>query len=106
MARDPAWVTRWKSNPIVTAPPGGETVAQLHQRVTRALERWRGRYPQNTMLWVVHGGLIEVLLCHLLHVDLLRRYEFRHDNTTLSEIAFKHAEAVIVHLNDTRHLLA
>lgn len=105
VARDPAWVARWESNPIVTAPPGGETVAQLHQRVTRALERWRGRYPQSTMLWMVHGGVIEVLLCHLLGIDLLRRYEFRHDNAALSEIAFRHEEAVIIRLNDTRHLL-
>ena len=56
VARDEALVQRWEADPTRYAPPGGETVTQLHARVTRALERWQGRYPQGTILWAVHGG--------------------------------------------------
>jgi 2,3-bisphosphoglycerate-dependent phosphoglycerate mutase len=105
VARDEALVQRWQADPTVSAPPGGETVTQLHERVVRALERWRGRYPRGTVLWAVHGGVIEVLLCHLLGVDLHRRWEFRHDNASITEVELEGKEAVVVRLGETDHLL-
>ena len=104
-AREEALVLRWQADPTVFPPPGGETVTQLHQRVVRALERWRERYPDETVLWAVHGGVIEVLLCHLLNVELQRRWEFRHHNASITEIDLAGKEAVIVRLGETDHLL-
>jgi len=106
MARDEALVERWKADPTRHAPPGGETVAQLHQRVVRALERWQGCCPEGTVVWAAHGGVIEVLLCHVLGVDLSRRWDFRHDNAATTEIQIGgSAGASVVHMNETRHLL-
>lgn len=105
VARNPAMVQCWEADPTITAPPGGETVTQLHARVVRALDRWYGRSPQSTVLWVVHGGVIEVLLCHVLEVELHRRWEFRHDNAALTEIDVGATGAVVVRLNETYHLL-
>jgi alpha-ribazole phosphatase len=105
LAREEALVQRWQADPTVFPPPGGETVIQLHERVVRALERWHGRYPEGTVVWAVHGGVIEVLLCHLLHVELQRRWEFRHENASITEIELADKEAVIVRLGETDHLL-
>ena len=54
--------------PLEYAPPGGETVAQLRDRCVRALERWQTQYPEANVVWVTHGGLIGVLLCHVLDI--------------------------------------
>ncbi len=104
LARDMAEVQRWEVDPTVHAPPGGETVTQLHERVTRALERWRGRYPRGTVLWAGHGGVIEVLLCHLLSVELQRRWEFRHDNASITEVDLSCKGVKMVRMNETMHL--
>lgn len=104
LARDAALVECWQADPTIHAPPGGETIIQLHRRVVRALERWRARYPRETVLWAVHGGVIEVLLCHLLAVDLKCRRKFRHDNASITEIDLSGEAATVVHLNETAHL--
>jgi alpha-ribazole phosphatase len=104
LARDAALVERWEADPTCYAPPGGETVTQLHARVVRALERWQGRYPQRAILWAVHGGVIEIVLCHVFNVALSRRWEFRHENASLTEIEVGNRVARVVRWNETQHL--
>ena len=104
VARDAALAQRWEADPTIYAPPGGETVTQHHQRVVRALKRWHSRYPKSTVVWAAHGGVIEVLLCHVLNVELTRRWEFRHENASFAEIVVSDAGAAVVRLNDTHHL--
>ncbi len=104
VARDADLVQRWLSDPTIYAPPGGETVIQLRDRVVRALERWQTRCPETTILWAVHGGVIEVLLCHLLGVDLKLRWQFRHENASITEIELGRKGTRVVHLNETTHL--
>jgi alpha-ribazole phosphatase len=105
VARDRALVARWEADPTRDAPPGGETVTELHARVVRALDRWRGRHPQGTVLWAVHGGVIEVLLCHVLKVALSRRWEFRHENASVTELEVNTQDARVLCRNETLHLL-
>jgi alpha-ribazole phosphatase len=104
MARDADLVQRWLSDPTIYAPPGGETVIQLLDRVAPALQRWRTRYPEAAILWAVHGGVIEVLLCHLLGVDLKLRWQFRHENASITEIDLGRKGTRVVRLNETAHL--
>jgi alpha-ribazole phosphatase len=103
-ARDADLVQRWLSDPTIYAPPGGETVIQLRDRVVRALERWQTRCPETTILWAVHGGVIEVLLCHLLGVDLKLRWQFRHENASITEIDLNGKDVTVVRLNEVTHL--
>jgi broad specificity phosphatase PhoE len=103
-ARDAALVVRWRTDATTYAPPGGETIVQLRDRVVRALKRWQTRYPEASVLWATHGGLIGVLLCHVLDIDLNRRWQFRHDNASITEIQLNDNRAIIVHLNETTHL--
>lgn len=104
LAREEALVQRWQADPTAFPPPGGETVTQLHERVVRALARWHERYPQGTVVWAAHGGVIEVLLCHLLNVELQRRWEFRHHNASITEVELDGKEVVIVRLDEVDHL--
>lgn len=107
---------RWQEDAITVAPPGGETVAEFRDRLVRALDRWHAAYPKGTLLWVTHGGAVGVLLCHLLNMDLHRRWQFRRDNAAITEIKIgvrdgRHGQeparyAIINRLNDTSHLRA
>lgn len=114
MEHSPDLVRRWQEDAITVAPPGGETIAEFRDRLARALDRWHAAYPQGTVLWVTHGGVVGVLLCHLLGMDLHRRWQFRRDNTAITEIEIgigngHHGQestrsAIITRLNDTNHL--
>jgi alpha-ribazole phosphatase len=103
-ARDGALLERWRSDPENNAPPGGETGAQVRDRVLHALERWQEAYPKGTVLWVTHGGLIGVLLCHLLGMDLSRRNQFHTSNASLTELRLGGNYAILKCFNDTAHL--
>jgi alpha-ribazole phosphatase len=106
LARDANHAALWRADPSKYAPPGGETVAQLRDRCARALKSWQTQYPEASVLWVTHGGLIGVLLCHILGIDLKRRWQFSHDNASISEIRIYGDRAIIVRLNETAHLRA
>ncbi len=116
LARDPQLAVRWQADPVTCAPPGGETLAQLRDRISAALDDWYAEHASATLLWVTHGGVIGVLLCHLLGMDLHRRQQFRRDNASVTELeigpSFENAhrpsgslDAVLTRLNDTTHLM-
>lgn len=104
LARNANQVAQWRTDPVTYAPPGGETVAQLRDRCARALKRWQKQYPEASVLWVTHGGLIGVLLCHVLGIDLKRRWQFRHDNASISELHIGGERVTIMRLNETAHV--
>ncbi len=101
---EPEVVARFEADSVNVAPPGGESVAQLRDRAARALDRWYAAYPESDVLWVTHGGFLAVLLCHVLGMDLTRRWQFRRDNASLTELAATEGRVILVRLNDTRHL--
>jgi len=104
-ALHPDAYARWQADAVDVAPPGGETVRAFQRRVVRALDRWRAEYPDGSVLWVTHGGVLGVLLCHLLGMDLARRGQFRRDNAALTELELHTAGyAILMRLNDTGHL--
>lgn len=102
--REPAALKRWQSDPTSYAPPGGETVAQVRDRLVPALARWQRMHPTGVVVWVTHGGVIGVLLCHLLGLDLNRRWQFRRDNAALTELDLGDDYAILMSLNEHDHL--
>jgi len=86
MERDAEAITRWQNEPLNVKPPGGETITQLHDRVVPALEFWYANYPDSTVVWVTHGGVIRVLLCHLLNADLNSWGQFKRENASVTEV--------------------
>jgi len=104
LERAPERVARWSADPCSEAPPGGETFTTLRDRVVRALDRWIAQCPSGTVLWVTHGGVLGVLLCHALGLDLSRRVQFRRDNAAITELAVADSTRVLVRHNDTAHL--
>lgn len=96
----------WQDDSVHGAPPGGETALALQQRTVRAFERWRTPDPRATLVWVTHGGVVSALLCHALGLDLTRRWQFRRDNASITELDVGHDYIIVMRVNDTAHLEA
>ena len=88
------------------AAPGGESFALLGNRVERALQRTRARYPDGTVLWVAHGGVISALLVRALGLGSHQRRQFRRGNCALFELRYEGESVIIARLNDSSHLEA
>ncbi len=96
----------WRTDAVHYAiPNGGENLSQVHTRIARAVERWYTQYPDATVVWVTHGGIIGLLACHLLDIDISRRWQFRHDNASISEFWLRTERVIIAHYNETAHLV-
>ena len=73
IARDhPAQVAQWAAFAPAFTFPGGENLAHFVQRVRGAAEYLR-HTDARTVLAITHGGVIRLMLCHLLGLDL-RKY--------------------------------
>lgn len=66
----------WSEDPWQRAPPGGETEAALHARVTRCLARMLHEPVQHIAV-VAHGGPLRLLRCSLLNQPLALRWQWR-----------------------------
>jgi broad specificity phosphatase PhoE len=104
--RQPDALAVWQRDPIHGAPPGGETALALQRRVIQAFEHWRRPEQDMTMIWVTHGGVISALLCYALGVDLTKRWQFRRDNASITELDMGADYIIVMRVNDTAHLEA
>jgi broad specificity phosphatase PhoE len=72
--------------PLSFAPAGGETLAQLAERISSALEIARSTQQDKTILWVTHGGPLRTLLCLVLGLGLDKNGLFRTQTASVSEL--------------------
>jgi broad specificity phosphatase PhoE len=103
-ASEPDLVRRRLADPLTYAPKGGETLLQFRDRIARALENWYRYYPDGTVVWVTHAGVIGVLICHVLEIDLKRRWQFHHHNASVTELSIVGPRISLVRLNETAFL--
>jgi len=97
-------LTAWEADPVRTAPPGGETLAQLGERVGAVLAELSDQpSSERTVLLVAHRGSLRVLLCLALGRPLEARWQFRLEPASLSELSLDPGLS-LTYLNDTHHL--
>ena len=87
------------------APPGGESFAEMQQRVSAAVEQLATAHPDQTIVLVSHVGPIKVLLCAAMGAPISSAFRIFLDPATISVIDWKDAEHAIVRLvNSHAHL--
>lgn len=64
--------------------PGGETGGEAQQRIASFLTEI-AREPGDKLV-VAHDGIVRLLLCHLLKIGVVRRFDFRVDTCGILEI--------------------
>ena len=92
-------VERWTRDRANVAPPGGETVGQLHARLAQFLVEVRSRHASQTLLLVAHGGVIQLLVATALGLPPAAYWQFRIDPGSLSEISLQDEGAILGRLN-------
>lgn len=106
-ARDPEAFLAWLRDPAALAPPGGETVRVLEQRLQSGLATLHARYAKGRVLVVSHKTTLRVLLAHLLGVDVKDyRRRFAMPLGALTIIDFKAEGPQLRVLGDQSHLPA
>ena len=102
--RWPAEMTAWLADPSV-APPGGESFAQVSERVTAALHRILAERAHQTVLIVSHVTPIKTLVAAALLAPPAALYRMHLDVAALCEIDYyADGPAVLRSFNDTAHL--
>ena len=101
--RWPGEVDAWLGDSLHVAPPGGETLAQVAERVQGALDDIDGENAGQTVLLVSHGGPLRVLLCLALGLEAQAHWRFRLDTASVSELGVYDGEATLAKLNVTEY---
>lgn len=102
--KHPAVLAEWENDVYQKAPPNGETVGQLVQRVQSVLISLQAEHANQTVLIVGHGGVLQSLICLALNLPPDRYWQFHLSPASLSQVAFYPAGAIVNLLNDTSHL--
>jgi probable phosphoglycerate mutase len=100
------------AEPFTPIADGGESWGSFQMRVSGALERIITRHPEQTIVVIAHGGVIDVSFLYMLGLgpQARTRNAFQSQNTAITH--WRHTEwfgrkewQLIAH-NDHRHLLA
>ena len=77
------------TDPEQCSPPGGESLAQMLQRIQAqlaAITCSSGEPPEGDVVVVSHGGPLRILLCSVLGMPFARQWQLRLDPGSLSAI--------------------
>ncbi|MGB9804330.1 alpha-ribazole phosphatase [Desulfofundulus sp.] len=95
----------WWQNPLHTRIPGGETLAEVADRVTGGVREIVERHSDGQVVVVCHGGCIRTLVGSVLGMDLNQYWRLGVNNACLSILEFYSWEKGILTLfNDCSHL--
>jgi broad specificity phosphatase PhoE len=99
-------VTRWAADPVDLAPPEGETLRAMHERVAAFVRTTVAAHAGATVLLVAHGGSVRAAVMEVLRMDLRRFRSLRMDNSSLSAVESDGVFETLLLFNDTSHLTA
>ncbi len=103
-ASQPEALAAWEADWLTNAPPGGETLVQLVERVQAVYREILAAHPDGTALVVGHGGALQALLCLALGLPPERFWQLQLDNTGVADLRVYPEGAILNLFNDTCHL--
>jgi alpha-ribazole phosphatase len=102
--RHPKRLAAWHDDPLQIAPPNGETLTHVANRVRAAWHDLRATYADQTAVLVAHGGPLRILICLALGLPPEAYWQFAVDPASLSELSVYGRGATLMRLNDTAHI--
>ena len=102
--RDAPGLAAWECDQLHIAPPGGETLLQLSERVRAVYARVVSASQDKTVGLVAHGGPLQVLLCLALGLPPQAYWQLAMAPASVSELCIYEQGAILISLNDTHHL--
>jgi broad specificity phosphatase PhoE len=98
-------LSSWETDRLNVAPPAGESLKQIAERVGAAYKDILRENDSKTVIIVAHGGSLQVLVALALQVPLESYWKFGVSNTSVSELRIDEWGAVLHLLNDISHLM-
>ena len=96
----------WDGDPHATTYPGGETVADFHERVESALKRTVRENVGGTVVVSCHGGVLDRVLRTVLHGPTTGRFELHTLHASITEVVHVGGSKWrLVRYNDAAHLV-
>ncbi len=100
----PELARTWPDRDLTFRFPGGESISDLNNRVSKFLDRLEKHEPEETILIVAHAGVLRLLICHLLGLEPCHWRQLRTDLASLSILETYPQGAILNSLNDVSHL--
>lgn len=100
---DPAQWAQWRIDPMFR-PPGGESLVELEQRVTPALEQLRSEAQERDVVVVSHVSPIKCAVTWALEVDSAVTWRFHLDRASICRIAVTARGLSVLSMNEVAHL--
>lgn len=102
--QDAQSLAAWECDQLRSAPPGGETLLQMAQRVSAAYSDMLAAGQDKTVGIVAHGGPLQLFLCLALGLSPQAYWQFAVSPASLSELCVYEQGAILTRLNETHHL--
>jgi len=101
---DPERLAAWEADRLNVAPPGGEPLQQIADRVQEAYRDILLNNMDKSVIIVAHGGSLQVLVALALGLPVQSYWKFAINNASVTELRVDEWGAVLHLLNDTSHL--
>lgn len=100
----PEQAQRWRQREPDFAPPGGESLVQLKQRVEEAAARLAARHPGELIALVGHGGVMDVLYRAATRAPIQAPRTWALGNAAINRLLWSPQGFTLVGWADTQHL--
>ncbi len=100
----PTETLAWRKRMPDFAPPGGETLLQLRERVVEAALELAERHPGEQILLVAHGGVLDVLYRAATRLELQAPRSWQLANCAINRLLWSPEGLALVGWGDVGHL--
>ncbi len=94
----------WLENPHLVTFPDGESLGDVRDRVTAALDGLSRKHEEQTVVLVSHKVVCKVLLLNLLGMDISQFWRVEQDVSAINVFELRGGFYTVTLLNDTCHL--
>lgn len=92
MKTDIDGLTNFWNDPVCNTPPQAESLTDFERRVLAGWRDITSKYLGENILLVTHGGVIRLLICHILQRPLQRILEVEVKHAAIHGIRIEHAQ--------------
>ena len=100
------YAKEWKdffASPARTTIPQGESMSDVQKRAYPTVQEILDKYPEGDVAFVAHGGIIRVLMCTMLGLDLNRAWHLHVGNASITCFYYWGRSYTLDYANLTRY---
>ncbi|HEY9784963.1 MAG TPA: histidine phosphatase family protein [Candidatus Obscuribacterales bacterium] len=92
---DPAIYAHWSADPILNRPPGGESVADMVERIRKRLNELLIEHDGRTIALVTHAGIVRSVIIHALDMPVQNFWRISIPVGSVSRVDFSKTFATV-----------